>query len=53
MEECRKVLEILDMYEGASGQKLNRSKMTLFFSKFTFANIKHNIKIALGVPEIM
>ena len=34
-------------------KKVNRSKTTLFFSKFTLAEIKHDIKMALGVPEIM
>ena len=53
MEECGKVLEILDMYEGASGQKVNRSKTALFFSKHTLIKIKHDIKVALGVLEIM
>ena len=27
--------------------------MTLFFSKFTSVEIKHDIKVALGVQEIM
>ena len=53
MKECGKVLEILDMYEGASGKKVNRSKTTLFFSKHTSTDIKHDIKVALGVLEIM
>ena len=53
MEECGKVLEILNMYEEASGQKVNRSKTALFFSKCTPTETKHNIKVALGVPEIM
>ena len=30
-EECGKVLNILEAYESASGQKVNRSKTTLFF----------------------
>ena len=53
MEECGKVLEILNMYEMASGQKVNRSKTSLFFSKSTPADLKHEIKVALGVPKIM
>ncbi|KAL0006673.1 hypothetical protein SO802_008175 [Lithocarpus litseifolius] len=53
MEECGKVLEILNMYEEASGQKVNRSKTSLFFSKNTSTDKKHEIKLALGVPEIM
>ena len=54
MKERGKVLEILNMYEEASRKKkVNRSKMTLFFSKFTSVEIKHDIKVALGVQEIM
>ena len=53
MEECGKVLEILNMYKEASRQKVNRSKTALFFSKCTPTETKHNIKVALGVPEIM
>ena len=53
IEECGKVLEILEEYERASGQRVNRSKIALFFSKFTNADIKRSIKLALGVPEIM
>lgn len=52
-EEYVKVLNILEAYEGDSGQKVNKSKMTLFFSKFTPDDIKSNIKLALGVQEIL
>ena len=52
MEECEKVLAILKMYEEASGQKVNRSKTYLFFSKSIPAEVKHGIKVALGVPKI-
>ena len=40
------------MYE-ASGQKINRNKTTLFFSKCTPRETKHEIKVAFGVPKIM
>lgn len=53
VEECGKVLNILEAYEGASGQKVNRSKTSLFFSKSTSDDIKSNIKLALGVQVIM
>ena len=53
IDECGKVLEILNMYEEASGQKINRSKTTLFFSKCTPREMKHEIKVAFGVLEIM
>ena len=53
MEECDKVLEILNMYEDASGQKVNRNKTALFFSKCTPRETRHEIKVAFGVPKIM
>ena len=53
MEECGKVLDILNDYEEASGQKINKTKTTLFFSKSTDAAMKNNTKEAWGVPEIM
>ena len=52
-EECGKVMEILNLYEMATGQKVNRSKTSLFFSKNTPTDLKHEIKVALGVLEIM
>ena len=53
MEECGKVLDILNDYEEASGQKINKTKTTLFFSKATNATLKNNIKEAWGVSKIM
>ena len=53
MEECDNVLKILKEYEEASGQKMNRSKTSLFFSKSTPEEVKYGIKVALGVPEIL
>ncbi|XP_075640228.1 uncharacterized protein LOC142611971 [Castanea sativa] len=53
IEECEKVLEILNMYEQASGQKVNKNKTALFFSKCTPREMRHEIKVAIGVPEIM
>ena len=53
MEECGKVLEILERYEGGSGQKVNRSKTAMFFNKHTSIGVKHDIKVALDVLEIM
>ena len=41
------------MYEEASGQKINKSKTSLFFSKSIPEDVKHGIKATLGVPEIM
>ena len=53
MDECRRVLDILKDYEEASGQKINKTKTALFFSKAIDAAIKNNIKDAWGVQEIM
>ena len=53
MDECRRVLDILKDYEEASGQKMNKTKTALFFSKAIDAAIKNNIKDAWGVQEIM
>ena len=39
-------------YEEASGQQLNRSKTTLFFSKNVPQVIQEDIITMLGVPEI-
>ena len=40
------------MYENASGQKLNREKTTLFFSKATLEKRKLEIIEKLGVSEV-
>ena len=53
MEECGNVLNILKEYEEVSGQKMNRSKTSLFFSKSVLEEEKHGIKVAIGVPEIL
>ena len=34
-DECRKIIDILEKYEGESGQKVNKNKTTIFFSKST------------------
>ena len=49
---CQKIQDHLDCYEKAFGQKLNRNKTGLFFSKATPPNILDQIKTALGVQEI-
>uniref|UniRef100_A0A2N9HZ73 Reverse transcriptase domain-containing protein n=1 Tax=Fagus sylvatica TaxID=28930 RepID=A0A2N9HZ73_FAGSY len=50
--ECQKIQEILQVYEKASGQQLNRSKTTLFFSRNTTQATQEAIKSILGVPSI-
>lgn len=53
MEECDKVLHILETYEEELGKKVNGSKTTPFLSKATVDDIKTNIKLVLEVPKIM
>ena len=51
-EECEKVLQILESYEQASGQKVNRNKTAIFLSKATPDTLKQAIKTTLGLQEI-
>ncbi|KAL0014227.1 hypothetical protein SO802_001296 [Lithocarpus litseifolius] len=50
--DVKTIQEILDKYEKASGQQINKEKTTLFFSKFTSLVEKNQIKALLGLPEI-
>ena len=47
-QECQRILEILDTYEKCSGQKINKSKTTIFFSRSTSEDMREHIKLALG-----
>lgn len=51
-EECDNILKLLTIYESSSGQKINKEKTALFFSKSTPLVAKENIKGLLGVWEI-
>ena len=51
-QECGNVLKILAEYEEVLGQKINKQKTSLFFSKSTKADVKEEIKNMLGVNEI-
>ena len=53
MKECDKVMDLLNKYKEAAGQKVNRSKILLFFSNSVLEEVKHEIKGKLGVPKIM
>ena len=46
--ECRNLLDILESYEKASGQAINRQKTTLFFSPNTRHQVKEEIQDMLG-----
>lgn len=52
MQECQKILDILETYGNCLGQQINKSKTIIFFSKSTFEETRDHIKEALGVPEI-
>ena len=43
-EECDRVLKVFEDYEGDSGQKLNKGKTSLYFSKITSKEIKEYVK---------
>lgn len=48
-QECNIVLELLDKYERASGQRINHYKTQLFFSSNTNQQVRNSIKGRLGV----
>nr|XP_023881744.1 uncharacterized protein LOC111994118 [Quercus suber] len=51
--ECLKIQDILDSYERASGQQLNKSKTSLFFSKSTSPEYIEQITSLLRVQELI
>ena len=50
--ECNKILEILEVYEKGSGQKINKEKTNLFFSSNTPLHLQEQIQQILGIPAI-
>ena len=52
MSDLQVVQNILSLYEKASGQQLNREKMTTFFSKAVNEETKVLISNYLEVPEV-
>ena len=44
MEEGRKILKVLEDYEVESGQRLNKEKTSLFFSKNTKREVQVQVK---------
>lgn len=51
-QECQAIQRILGAYEEVSGQQLNRTKTTLFFSKNVPQVMQKDIITMLGVPEV-
>ena len=52
ISDIQTIQEILDLYEHASGQHINKEKTTLFFSKSVPLEVKNDIKTFLGILEI-
>ena len=52
MSNLQAIRAILSLYERASGQKLNREKTSIFFSKATSEGTREEISNFLGVPEV-
>ena len=50
--DCQAVLDILDTYEQASGQQINRGKTQLFFSTNIEQHIRNKISDLFGVPAV-
>ena len=48
-QECTTILEILQLYEVASGQQINKDKTHLFFSSNIDQTMRDQIKTAVGV----
>ena len=53
LDECSNILKLLGVYEQSSGQKINKEKTALFFSKSTPQATKDSIKGLLSVQELM
>lgn len=51
LERWKKLTEILRDYERASGQRLNRSKTAIFFSRNTPTDIREKIVEVSGIPS--
>ena len=51
-KEGLRLLKILEVYERELGQKLNREKTSLFFSKNTSAEVKEEVKDMFGTQII-
>lgn len=52
LEECDALPKVLQVYEKASSQQLNRAKTSLFFSNNTHTTIKEEIKGRFGAQVI-
>lgn len=51
-EDCNNILKLLAEYESLSGQKIDKDKTAIFFSKSTWEEAKANIKNLLQLQEV-
>ena len=52
VEECEALQKVICAYEQASGQQLNRTKTSLFFSPNTTKEIQDEIRVRFGAQVI-
>ena len=52
VEECDRVIKVLEDYEGDSGQMLNKEKTSIFFSKNTNREVQKQIKEKFGAQIV-
>ena len=52
VEESNRVMKVLEDYERDSGQKLNKEKTSLFFSKNTNRDVQNHVKQQFGAQII-
>ena len=52
LDNCESLQRILEIYERASGQQLNRAKTSLFFSSNTSHEVQEEIKQWFGTQVI-
>ncbi|XP_013608309.1 PREDICTED: uncharacterized protein LOC106315086 [Brassica oleracea var. oleracea] len=48
LSQCKEIIDILDLYGKASGQRLNASKSSVFFGNKVHLSLKQDIKEVLG-----
>ena len=48
IQECQKLMAILDLYEAASGQKINADKSSIAFSQNTPSDLKAKVLEVMG-----
>ena len=51
VRQCKEILDILDSYGKASGQKLNAAKSSIIFGNKVDHNVKQNIKGVFGITS--